>query len=185
MSRKRVKGMTMLEIEDYLKEISETEDIEASDVVILPPDVNNLSDEDEIYEDETGKCMVNKVPGPLELHVEVSDKLAETENNIDSENIDTATDTANSSRAVGKRKKPANAKKRKLCNSEPVWEKKTPEYTKNITKSHSHSDCLRKMKESLKDFTPVTIVEEIMSPKIFEHIVKETVRYSAVSKLKN
>ena len=133
MSRKRVKGMTMLEIEEYLKEISEIEDIEASDVVILPPDVNNLSDEDEIDDDETGECIVNKVPGPLELHVKISDKLAETENNIDSENIDTATDTANSSRAVGNRKKPANAKKRKLCNSEPVWEKKTPEYTKKIT----------------------------------------------------
>ena len=38
MSRKRVKGMTMLKIEEYLKEISESEDIETSDVVILPPD---------------------------------------------------------------------------------------------------------------------------------------------------
>ena len=134
MSRKRVKGMTMLEIEKYLKIISETEDIEASDVVILPPDVNNLSDEDEINDDETDECMVNEVPGPLELHVEISDKVAETENNIDSENID----TANSSCAFGNRKKPANAK-RKLCNSEPVWEKKTPKYTKKITKSDSHS----------------------------------------------
>ena len=62
--------MTMLEIEEYLKEISETEDIEASAVVILPPDVNNLSNEDEIDDDETGECMVNEVPGPLELHVE-------------------------------------------------------------------------------------------------------------------
>ena len=113
-----------------------------------------------------------------------SDKVAETENNIDSENIDTAIDTANSSRAVGNRQKPANAKKRKLCNSEPVWEKKTPEYTKKITKSDSHSDCLRKIRESLEDFTPV-IFEEIMSPKIFKHIVKETVRYSAVSKNKS
>ena len=120
MSRKRVKGMTMLEIEEYLKEISETEDIEASDVIILPPDVNNLSDEDEIDDDETSECMVNEVPGPLELHVEISDKVAQTENNIDSENIDTATDTANSTRAFGNRKKPANAKKKKLCNSEPV-----------------------------------------------------------------
>ena len=151
MSRKRVKGMTMLEIEEYLKEISETEDIEASDVVIPPPDVNNLSDEDEIDDDETGKYMVNEVPGPLELHVEISDKVAETENNIDSENIDAATDTANFSHVVGNRKKPANAKKRKLCNSEPVWEKKTSEYTKKITKSDSHSDCLRKMRESLED----------------------------------
>ena len=41
------------------------------------------------------------------------------------------------------------------------------------------------MRESLEDFTPVTIFEEIMSPKIFEHIVKETVRYSAVSKNKS
>ena len=185
MSRKRVKRMTMLENEEYLKEISETEDIEASDVVISPPDVNNLSDKDEIDDDETGECMVDEVPGPLELHVEISDKVAETENSIDSENIDTATDTANSSRTVGNRKKPANAKKRKLCNSEPVWEKKTPEYTKKITKSDSHSDCLRKMKESLEDFTPVTIFEEIMSPKIFEDIVKETIRYSAVSKNKS
>ena len=62
---------------------------------------------------------------------------------------------------------------------------KTPEYTKKITISDSHSDCLRKMKESLEDFTSVTIIEEIMSPKIFEHIVKETVRYSAVSKNKS
>ena len=143
-----------------------------------------MSDEDEIDDDETGECMINEVPRPLELHVEISDNIAETENNIDSKNIYTATDTANSSRAVGNRKKPANAK-RKLCNSEPVWEKKTPEYTKKITKSDSHSNCLRKMRESLEDFTPVTIFEEIMSPKIFEHIVKETVCYSAVSKNKS
>ena len=175
----------MLEIEKYLKEISKTDDIEASDVVILPSDVNNLSDEDEIDDDETGECMVNEVPGPLELHVEISDKVAETENNVDSENVDTATDTANFSRAVGNRKKPGNAKKRKLCNSESVWEKKTPEYTKKITKSDLHSDCLRKMRESLEDFTPATIFEEIKSPKIFEHIVKETVRHSAVSKNKS
>ena len=83
MSRKRVKGMTTLEIEEYLKEISETEDTEASDVVTLPTDVNNLSDEDEIDDDKTGECMVNEVPGPLELHVEISDKVVETENNID------------------------------------------------------------------------------------------------------
>ena len=118
-----------------------------------------MSDEDEIDDDETNEYMVNEVPGPLELHVEISDKIAETENNIDSENIDTATDTANSSCAVGNGKNPANAKKWKLCNSEPVWEKKTPEYTKKITKSDSHSDCLRKMRESLEDFTPVTIFE--------------------------
>ena len=134
MSRKLVKGMTMLEIEEYLKEISETEDIEASDVVILPPDVNNLSDEDKINDDETGECMVNKVPGPLELHVEISDKVAETENNIDSENIDTATDTANSSRAIGNRKKPANAKKRKLCNSAPVRKRKLLNIQKRLLK---------------------------------------------------
>ena len=150
----------MFKIEEYLKEISETEDIEASDVVILPPGVNNLSNEDEIDDDETGECMVNEVPGPLELHVKISDEVAETENNIDGENIDTATDTANSSRAIGNRKKPPNAKKRKLCNSEPVWEKKTPEYMKKITKSDSHSDCLRKMRESLEDFTPVTILKK-------------------------
>ena len=42
-----------------------------------------------------------------------------------------------------------------------------------------------KNEEFMEDFTPVTIFEEIMSPKIFEHIVKETVRYSAVSKTKS
>ena len=41
------------------------------------------------------------------------------------------------------------------------------------------------MRKSLEDFTPITIFEEIMSPKIFEHILKETVRYSAVSKNKS
>ena len=41
------------------------------------------------------------------------------------------------------------------------------------------------MREFLEGFTPVTIFEEIMSPKIFEHIVKETVCYSAVSKNKS
>ena len=185
MSRKRVKGMTILEIEEYLKEISETEDIETSDVVILPPDVNNLSDEDEIDDDKTNECMVNEVPGPLELYVEISDKVAETENNIDSENIDTATDTVNSSRAVGNRKSPQMLRRENYAIQNQYGKRKLPKYTKKIAKSDSHSDCLRKIRESLEDFIPVTIFEEIMSPKIFGHIVKETVRYSAVSKNKS
>ena len=109
MSRKRLKALTMDKIAAVLQEHDENtgNDDDFGDVIIVPSDVDALTDEEDIADDKMGKVLVQDVPGTLEIH---------TESNY--QNDDNEPD----------RFKPT--KKRKLCKSVPKWKHVSPKYTK-------------------------------------------------------
>lgn len=167
MERKKKHGLTMEEILQHLHEEDE-ENIDHADVIIIPPDVDDLTDEDEACDDLTGEVTVQDVPGSLELHIETKSSTAQDS-------------TSNNSVGVHKS---STSKKRKLCKSQPNWRYKEPQYNKVKQRGKTHEDNLQKMKEEMDHLTPLELFESIMSPNIYDHIVKETVRYATACKNK-
>ena len=152
MSRKRLKAFTMDEIAAALQEHDENtgNDDDFGDVIIVPLDVDTLTDEEDIADDEMGKVLVQNVPGTLEIH---------TESNY--QNEDDEPD----------RSKPT--KKRKLCESVPKWKHVSPKYTKLRARDVHYQAHLREMRKALESSTPVEIFEQLMTPEIYDHIIKE------------
>ena len=77
MSRKRLKALTMDEIAEELQKYEENSDNDDDDnfgdVIIVPPDVDALTDEEDIADDEMGDVLVQDVPGTLEIHTKDND----------------------------------------------------------------------------------------------------------------
>ncbi|KAK7071625.1 hypothetical protein SK128_027274 [Halocaridina rubra] len=69
MERKRKTYLTVEEILEKLYEEDEGQ-MESADFVIIPPDVDELTDEDEEPDDNIGEATVRDVSGTLELHIE-------------------------------------------------------------------------------------------------------------------
>ena len=161
MSRKRMKALTMDEIAAALQEHDENtgNDDDFGDVIIVPPDVNALTDKKDIADDKMGEVLVQDVPGTLEIH---------TESNYQNED-----DEPDHSKPT---------KKRKLCKSVPKWKYVSPKYTKLKARDVHYQAHLHEMREALESLTPVEIFEQLMTPEIYDHIIKETVRYATTYK---
>ena len=163
MSRKRLKALTMNEIAEELQKYEENSDNDDDDnfgyVIIVPPDVDALTDEEDITDDEMGDVLVQDVPGTLEIHTKDNDQN-------EADEFD----------------RPKPTKKRKLCESVPKWKHVSPKYIKGRARDDHDQSHLPEMKEALEFSTPVEIFEELMTPEIYDHIVKETVRYATTYK---
>ena len=61
-------------------------------------------------------------------------------------------------------------------------EKKQPKYTKPLCRDNTHSKAFKKMKDALEHCSPLEIFDELITPEIYDHIVEESIRYSASSK---
>ncbi|XP_076029877.1 uncharacterized protein LOC143018405 [Oratosquilla oratoria] len=102
MAKRQRSALTVERNLELLFDEDEEEDAaERADVIIVPPDVDELTDEEDIAEDEMGEISVQDVPGTLEVHV---DRVPIEEH---AENKAKATTSSR--------------KKRKFCDSEPVW----------------------------------------------------------------
>ena len=106
-----------------------------------------------------GDVLVQDVPGTLEIHTKDNDQNEADESD-----------------------RPKPTKKRKLCESVPKWKHVSPKYTKARARDDHDQSHLREMKEALEFSTPVEIFEELMTPEIYDHIVKETVRFATTYK---
>ncbi|XP_076055347.1 uncharacterized protein LOC143033747 [Oratosquilla oratoria] len=102
MAKRQRSALTVERTLELLFDEDEEEDAaERADVIIVPPDVDELTDEEDIAEDEMGEISVQDVPGTLEVHV---DRVPIEEHD---ENKAKATTSSK--------------KTRKFCDSEPVW----------------------------------------------------------------
>lgn len=150
-----------LKLEEAL-ELLNILDSDESDVeiAVLPPDASELTDEDEGDDTEvnTGEIVVNDVPGTLEVRVGDS---VETE--------------ASTSAGVSTTKR-----RRKAEKYQSSWIKtKSPQYSKWKTQVDSTAnDLLKHMETTLKEKSPVELFEQFYSNEVYDHIVKETVRYA-------
>lgn len=178
MERKRKKGLTLQEIlEEFEKDEDEVENV---DIVVIPPEVDELTDEDEGPDDIIEEPTVLDVPGTVELHVECAAQITvEAEVNKEDANIGCTT-TLSPSQC----KSSAGKKKRKLCESEPCWRYIDPEYRKGKQRGRVYEENMAKMKEDMCKMTCLEVFESIMTPEIFDFIVRESVRYATTSKNK-
>ena len=69
MCKRRVTSLTVEEILGTLEEVIEDEDVETADAVIIPPEADTLTDNEDIDDDCTGNVDVDGVAGTLEKHV--------------------------------------------------------------------------------------------------------------------
>ncbi|VDK43964.1 unnamed protein product [Dibothriocephalus latus] len=114
MSKRRVTSLTVEEILTTLEEFIEDADVERADAVIIPPESDTLSDNEDIDDDCTGNVDVDDVAGALELHV-AAQIINDDVNDIETgETPEVRAET---------RQAP---KKRKLSNSVPTWRSKAP-----------------------------------------------------------
>ncbi|CAH1107034.1 unnamed protein product [Psylliodes chrysocephalus] len=74
MSRSK-KALTLAELDEIMNDPSFMNDVESADIVVLPPEVDYLTDEDEADENLLGVVDVHDVPGELELQLTVSSQL--------------------------------------------------------------------------------------------------------------
>ena len=153
MSKRRIKSLTVEEILAQLEEVVEDEDVESADAVIIPPEADALTDNEDIDDDCTGNVNIEDVAGSLELHVAAQISNEEV---ID----DTTGENAANHSEINFETKQAPNKKRKLCNSVPTWRCKTPEYTKVHDRSKAYENNLMNMKEQLNGSTHVEVFEK-------------------------
>ena len=134
MERRTKFGLTM---DEMLKQLYEEDEgnIEKADVVVIPPDVDDLTDKDETCDDLTDEATVQDVPGSLELHIENKTELP----------ADHTTSTKPVLAPHNKRVlKLSGTRKRKLRESQPNWRFKHPEYNKVKQRGISHQENLKK-----------------------------------------
>ncbi|XP_076060285.1 uncharacterized protein LOC143036609 [Oratosquilla oratoria] len=71
MAKRQRSALTVERVLELLFDEDEEEDTaERADVIIVPPDVDELTDEEDIAEDEVGEISIQDVPGTLEVHVD-------------------------------------------------------------------------------------------------------------------
>ena len=68
MAKARLSALTVDEAIDLLFQEDDEGEVENADIIIVPPDVDELTDEEDVSEDIIGELSVQDVPGSLEIH---------------------------------------------------------------------------------------------------------------------
>ena len=113
---------------------SDEEDQQA-DVVILPPDADELTDHEDIDDEMMGDVNVTEVAGSLELHVATSESEKTEPINLVVKVNDIHPQTIPSKKKI------------KVCYANPKWLHKKPEYKKTPGRTETHKNNLKAEKE--------------------------------------
>lgn len=170
MSRTPFKSLE--EAVDYLY----SEDIEA-DIVALPPEVDDLTDEEEVDDRNLDVPEVTDIAGHLEVETR-GDNYQEfdSEDDIPLISLIPSTSASSSTQTSGR-----CAKKRKLFQR---WRKTTPHY-KHGQMGHKWEENLGNMKKSVEVLSPVQVFEQIFDSSVYDLIIQETNRYANAEKNKH
>ena len=142
-----------------LDEISDNEECSEIDLVVIPPDVDALSDEDESgTSDVLGMANTNDTPGTVEIHtgsiLEVDERLPCT----------------------------GRKQRKDFTSVTPNWKKKQSTNSKMDNRNSDHTANFESLKTVCDNKSCTELFELFFSDKLFEHILKETARYAAESK---
>lgn len=167
------KALSLQEMEDIINDprFMEADDV---DIIVVPPDPDSLTDEDEADDDILGPAEVNDVPGELIIHFKSS-------TNLKSNEIDEPDDVSAPGVSSGQEKNTSakkTKKKRYLTDDTCSWKKTTPVYTKLPPEGSSAATNAETLSVSLAEKSPLECFEELFTNDIMEYIVKETVRYA-------
>lgn len=139
------------------------------DIVMIPPDVDVQTDEEEIDEDECaypGLFLPNDVPGEIEVHYDEDDSYDE-EDTLPLANLQ--------NKILSQSCKPAKMAKAKEI--KPKWTKDTIDM--KMKESHGYIDRLNNLKAEMKNKTPVQIFEYVFDTELLEYITEQTHLYAA------
>jgi hypothetical protein len=142
-----------------------SEDQGHTDVVVCPPDIDTLTDDDEGPDDVIGIVDIQNVPGTLGIYYPSSEVC---------ENSEKADSLPSTTRQVLKSKL---SKKRFLSDDLSDWSKTTPSYTKLSAKGNQTEMKMEDLKKRLHSLSPKEVFEQLANDSIYEYIVKETVQY--------
>jgi hypothetical protein len=168
MTDRRVCGLTIDEIAEIINsdslEETVSEDQEFIDIAVCPPEADHVTDEDEGTDDAIGTVEVHDVPGTVELHYVAS---------VTSEKSEAATSHPSTPSSGPKRK----SKIRLLTDEESDWLKCNLSYTRLPPKGSDFQIKREELKTRLSSLSPKDIFEVLETDKIYDHTVKEIVRY--------
>jgi hypothetical protein len=129
------------------------ENVDSVDVVVIPPEPNQVSDEDDGHDENMGLAEVNDIPGTLELHIENLEPLeVDVEETVPADNVGVAGTSG------GKK-----AQKRKLADIAAKWKKTQPTYKNVLHPTESEENKIKKLTENLGTLTPLQLFEKILN----------------------
>lgn len=148
MGSKEFKGLE--EMVEYVL----SEDLEDVDVVIIPPDPDVLTDNEDIDDDNIfGDLLPNDIPGSIEIFLEDTRK--------------------NKENLPHKR-----AKKIESISQGPIWVKQPPKYTSFESFGNGSQIRSEAVKKELKDLNPKNLFEKFFDDKTVSYIVEQTELYA-------
>ena len=143
------------------------------DIVVLPPDPDELTDDDDIDENKLGSVEVSDVPGEIVVQYNASTNSEPSETCEQGDiNLPGCSSTTN----IPSARKP----KRRRCLTEEIfsWKKVKPIYTKMPPFSQTANTNMDNLKKQLAGKSSVEIFEEYFTSAVFEYIDDETIKYS-------
>lgn len=165
------KALSLKELEDIINDpnFMESEDV---DVIVLPPDPDYLTDEDEADDNILGTAEVNDVPGELIIKYKLPEKQ--------SSQIDESDGSQPGPSNIGKSKlgKTKSKRRRYLTEEGFVWRKVSPTYTKLPPEGSVAITNDKNLTTKLTGKSSIEIFENFFTDDIIEYIVKETIRYA-------
>lgn len=168
------RALTLAELEEIINDPNFMDDVESADIVVLPPETDYLTDEDEADDDVLGVVDVADVPGELEL--QYTTITSQPEEVDQEENDDLGSEMACAA------KNRTSRKKRRLTDVPSTWRKVSPSYTKLAPEGKEVSSRFEDLVTTLEGKTPVELFEKMFTEEVVDHIVKETVRYASAVK---
>jgi hypothetical protein len=172
MSRQVFK--TLEEAVDYLY----SQDIEA-DILALPPEVDELTDEDDLDDDDLDVPVVSDVAGQTEIYLPSDD---------DSDDDIPLSVFARHGPSTSREEQPKESvsKRRKIMKPEqetPQWKKINPQF-ETWESTDTPEKKFTNMLSILPGASMLEIFENFFSEQVFQKIVDETLRYAAEQKNK-
>lgn len=148
-------GKRYATVNDALEDFLSDNNHATADMVIIPPDVDTNTDEEDIDDDNIeAQGLPHDVPGEIELHVMDSDE--DEEDNL-----------------------PLSVIKRKLKKQKidlPEWT--SEEMDISMEETGFYKVKLNNIKESLKNCTPVELFEKMFDEETLLHIVEQSTTYA-------
>lgn len=170
MSRKR-----FLTLEEAL-EYAFSEEIER-DILLLPPEVDDLTDEELANDEEVGPPAITDTPGDVEMFIEESQEITVPNepngSNSSKEAVESLYDSEDDLplSTIQRAKRPKKAQ----------WEKSDPIYDHQTLENQVQKN-FEAAKESMTDITPVKLFEQFFDEEVYNLIMTETHRYAKVQK---
>lgn len=140
-----------------------------ADIAALPPEVDDLTDEDDINDEELGVAIVQDIPGGTELFFTEQNTSEESSSSDEEDNVPLSSF--------------CKKKRAESILLPPSWNKSEPNY-----ETVNFQDCqpmIEVVKEQVSNATPLEIFECYFDDAVYDLLLTETIRYARTQKNKH